>query len=188
MAPYIALILVVAAVFGICFLLDKGFTKLFRGKIQHKSGMSVRLNKRFGSFGLLVAVLGIAGIFGGISGGWLLLVGGCLLVLVGVGLVVYYLSLGIYYDADSFIYSAFGKKSMTYRYSDIQGQQLYVTNSGVVVELHMIDGNAILLQPSMTGIDQFIAKASDSWFAQTGKTKEECEFYKPEESCWFPPV
>ena len=188
MTPYIALILLLAAVFGICFLADKGFTKLFRGKSQHKSGMSVRLNKRFGSFGLIVTILGIAGIFAGISGGWLLLAGGCLLVLVGVGLVVYYLSLGIYYDADCFIYSAFGKKSKTYRYGDILGQQLYVTNSGVVIELHMTDGNAILLQPSMTGTDQFISRASAGWFAQTGKTKEECEFYDPQKSCWFPPV
>lgn len=188
MAPYIALILVLLAVFGICFLVDKGFTKLFRSKAQHKSGLSVRLNKRFGSFGLIVAILGVGGIFAGIPGNWLLLAGGCLLVLVGAGLVVYYLSLGIYYDADSFVYSAFGKKSKTYRYGDIQGQQLYVTNTGVVVELHMADGNAVLLQPSMIGTDQFISKASEGWFAQTGNSKEECEFYNPEKSCWFPPV
>ena len=64
MGPYIALILLMAAIFGLCFLVDKGFTKLFRGKAQHMTGRSVRVNKRYGSLGLIVAVLGIAGALG----------------------------------------------------------------------------------------------------------------------------
>ena len=38
-------ILVVAGTFGLCFLLDKGYTKLFRSKAQHMSGKAVRLTK-----------------------------------------------------------------------------------------------------------------------------------------------
>ena len=40
----VSILLIVAAVFGLCYLVDKGFTKLFRGKVQHSSGKSVRLN------------------------------------------------------------------------------------------------------------------------------------------------
>ena len=57
---YVALLIIAAAIFGLCFLADKGFTKAFRGTKQHRSGRSVRLNKRYGSIGLLIAVLGIA--------------------------------------------------------------------------------------------------------------------------------
>ena len=41
---YLAVILIAAAVFGMCYLIDKGFVKLFRSKTQHGSGLSVRLN------------------------------------------------------------------------------------------------------------------------------------------------
>lgn len=188
MAPYIALVIVIAAVFGICYLVDKGFTRLFRGRSQHKTGLSVRLNRKFGSIGLIVAVVGIAGVFAGFAGNWLLVAGGCLLSAVGVGLVVYYMSFGIYYDADSFVYFSFGKKSATYRYRDIQAQQLYTSAAGILIELHLENGKTVQLQPGMTGVDAFMNKAFAGWLAQNGKTLEECSFHDPEVSCWFPPV
>ena len=40
---FLIVIAVMAAAFGLFFLIDKGFTKLFRSKAQHKSGKSVRL-------------------------------------------------------------------------------------------------------------------------------------------------
>ena len=43
---FVATLLIAAAVFGVCFLVDKGFTKLFRSKTQHRSGMAVRANKK----------------------------------------------------------------------------------------------------------------------------------------------
>lgn len=183
---YFALILLVAAVFGLCFLADKGFTKLFRGKVQHMSGRSVRVNKRYGSFGLIVAVLGVAGVFAGFAVNWLMFAGGWLLILVGLGLVVYYMSFGIYYDDDSFVWSTFGKKSVTYRYADILSQQLYTSAAGILIELHLRDGRALQLQPGMKGVNCFVNQASESWFIQTGKSKEESEFYDPDNSCWFP--
>ena len=185
---YLALILLAAAIFGICFLADKGFTKLFRGKVQHRSGRSVRVNQRYGSLGLIVAVLGVAGVFAGFSANWLLFAGGWLLILVGCGLVVYYMSFGIYYDDDSFVWSTFGKKSRTYRYEDILSQQLYTSAAGILVELYLSDGRALQLQPGMKGVPCFIKAASAGWFAQTGKNKEECDFYDPDNSCWFPPA
>lgn len=188
MKPYIALLIVIAAVFGICFLADKVFTKLFRGKVQHNTGKAVKLNKKFGSVGLILAVLGLAGVFTGFRQNWLLFCGGWILVVVGIGLVVYYMSFGVYYDADSFILSTFGKKSVTYQFGDITGQQLYTSAAGVIVELYLTGGASVQLQPGMTGVDAFMNHAFAAWLKQTGKTQEECDFYDPDNSCWFPPA
>ena len=62
MAQFLPLALVAAVIFGICFLVDKAFTKLFRSKAQHRSGMAVRANKRYGLFGVILTVLGIMAI------------------------------------------------------------------------------------------------------------------------------
>ena len=186
MRPYIALLILLAAVFGICYLVDKGFTKLFRSKVQHLSGLSVRLNKRLGSFGVIVALLGVAGLFAGLGKNWLLVAGGCLLIVVGAGMVVYYMCFGIYYDTDSFIFSTIGRKTMEYRFADIQSQLLYTSAGGVIVELHLRDGRAIQIQPSMIGGYEFLDKAFAAWLVQTGKTLEECDFHDPANSCWFP--
>ena len=37
-------IVLMAAVFGLCFLVDKGFAAIFRNRSQHRSGKAVRLN------------------------------------------------------------------------------------------------------------------------------------------------
>ena len=112
----LAFLLVIAAVFGCCYGLDKLFTKLFRGQVQHQSGLSVRLNKRYGSIGIVMTVLGIASLFTGMKDSMLLLVGGTILVIAGICLIVYYMSFGIFYDDDSFILTQFGKHSGTYHY------------------------------------------------------------------------
>lgn len=184
---YIAVLLVAAAVFGICFLVDKGFTKLFRSQAQHMSGLAVRLNKRYGAFGLVIAALGIAAAVSGITqSNWLLLVVGILLFLMGVALVVYYMSFGVFYDDDGFILTTFGKKSKTYRYADISGQQLYATYGTVVIELYLTDGRTFQMQSTMTGVYDFMDKAFSRWLVQTGRKQEECDFYAPDKSCWFP--
>ena len=185
MEAYIALAIVIAAVFGLCFLVDKGFTKLFRSQQEHKSGLAVRLNKKYGSMGLIVAVLGVAALF---AGGWLLTVGGSLLVLVGLGLVVYYMTFGVFYDTHTFILTTFGKKSTTYRYSDIKAQQLYTSYGNTVVELYMTDGRTVQLQSGMSGVYDFMDYAFSVWLQQTGRKQEDCSFYDPQNSCWFPPV
>lgn len=185
---YIAVILVAAAVFGVCFLIDKGFTKLFRSQAQHMSGLSVRLSKRYGSIGLILFVLGIAGIFAGIGGGWFLIAGGALLAVMGIGLVVYYMTFGVFYDEETFLLTTFGKKSVSYRYSQIQNQQLYSSSGGTVIELYMTDGRAVTLQSGMTDVYPFLDKAFAGWCRQKGINPESCEFHDPDNSCWFPAV
>lgn len=183
---FLAVFLLAAAAFGVCFLADRGFTRLFRGKAQHKSGLSVRVNKRYGAFGLILFVLGVAAILTGMSGETVLLVGGIVVLLTGLGLITYYMTFGIFYDDDSFILTTFGKRSVTYRFSDIRTQQLYTASGNIVIELNMNDGRSVSLQAGMIGVYPFLDHAFAGWCRQKGIQPENCEFHDTQNSCWFP--
>ena len=183
----LGVLLIAAVVFGLCFLADKQFTKRFRGTKQHKSGRSVRLSKRYGSVGLVLIVLGVAGVFAGFQKNWLMLAGGCLLILTGGCLVIYYMTFGVFYDEEGFVLTTFGKPSKTYRYGDIRSQQLYNSYNNILIELHLADGRAVQLQANMEGVYPFLDKAFYGWLEQNGRTVEDCPFYNPQNSCWFPP-
>lgn len=184
---YVTVLIVAALVFGVCFLFDKGFDRAFRNKAQHKSGLAVRLPKRYAAFGAIMIALGMASIFTGLSDSLLLIVGGALILAVGIGLIVYYATFGVFYDEDSFILTTFGRKSTEYRYRDINGQQLYIVQGGsVVVELHMVDGRAVTFQNTMEGTYPFLDTAFAGWCRQTGKDPEACTFHDPSQHCWFP--
>lgn len=183
----ITILLVAALTFGVCWLLDKGYTRLFRNKAQHHSGLSVRVSKRYASFGLILCVLGIVAVFTGLSGESILLIGGAVVFFIGCGLVGYYLSFGIFYDADSFILTAMGKGSRTYRFGDIKAQKLYLIQGGsVVVELQMTDGSAVSIQSAMEGAYPFLDHAFAAWCRQTGKHPDDCTFHDPRNHLWFP--
>ena len=184
----VTILIICALVFGVCFLIDKGFTKLFRSQAQHFSGKAVRLNRRYGSIGLLIAVVGLIGLFMGLPEDWVLIVGGALVVLMGIGLVVYYMGYGVFYDENSFLFMTLGKQTKTYYYNAIRAQQLYNNQGHLLIELHMSDGNVIQLQSTMNGCYEFMDHAFAAWLKQTGKKKEDCPYYDPDNSCWFPPA
>lgn len=186
---FVVVLLIAAAVFGVCYLVDKGFTKVFRGKAQHRSGMAVRANKRFGVFGVVLTVLGVMAFCIGIGDGPVLIVGGLIVLAMGVFLAVYYLSFGIFYDGESFLMSRFGKKDAEHRYGEIVGQKLYVVQGGsVVAELYLKDGSTVSLQSTMDGVYPFLDTAFAGWCLQTGRDPESCDFHDPSKSLWFPPV
>ena len=181
------IILVAVVTFGICYLFDKGFQKYFRNKKQHRSGLAVRLPKVYSIAGVLLSVLGAIAVINGIAEHNILLYGGLLVLLLGVCLCIYHLSFGIFYDEDSFVHTTFGKKDVTYRYSDILGQKLYVITGGsIVVELHMADGKAVSVQSTMNGAYPFLDVAFNSWCAQKGIEAENCDFHDPANHLWFP--
>ena len=183
---YLIVIAVVAIAFGVFFLIDKGFNRLFRSKAQHKSGKSVRLNKRYATIGLVLVTLGAAGLITGIPEDILLTAGGALIAVIGIGLIVYYMTFGLFYDEDSFILMTFGKKEKTYQYKDIRTQQLFNSYGNIVIELHLSDGRSVHLHANMEGTYPFMDAAFAGWLQQTGRKKEDCPFYDPENSCWFP--
>ena len=182
-------ILIAAGVFGACRVIDLLFTSAFRSKAQHQSGMSVRVSKHYGIFGVGLTVLGVLAIGLGVTGGIALAAGGVVVLIMGIGLAVYYLTHGIFYDGESLLLQRFGKKDVTYFYREIVGQKLYLIQGGnIVVELHMADGRAVSLQSSMDGVYPFLDFAFTAWCRQTGRDPEECEFHDPSQSLWFPTV
>ena len=184
---FIATLLIAAAVFALCFLVDKGFAKAFRSKAQHRSGMAVRANKRYGVFGVILTVLGIMAVCMGISGDKVLLIGGIFVLVLGICLAVYYLSFGIFYDGESFLLSRFGRKDREHRYDEIVSQKLYVITGGsTVIELTLKDGSTVSLQSTMDGVYPFMDTAFAGWCLETGRRMEDCDFYDPSKSWWFP--
>ena len=189
MSQLIPIVLVAAVVFGICYLVDKTFSKLFRSKAQHRSGMAVRANKRYGVFGVILICLGILAICVGVTDGPVLIWGGIIVLLMGAALAGYYLSFGIFYDGESLLMNRFGKKDVTYFYKDIVGQKLYLIQGGnIVVELHMADGSAVSVQSTFDGVYPFLDTAFAGWCLQTGRDPQSCDFHDPSQSLWFPTV
>ena len=183
----LSMILAAALTFGVCFLLDKGYTKVFRSRQQHKSGLAVRVNKRYATFGIILILLGVIALFSGLTNGKTLLIGGAIVLLIGIGLVVYYMSFAVFYDAEGFLHTAPGKKDRTYRYGEIRGQKLYLIQGGnIVVELHMTDGSAVSIQTAMEGAYPFLDYAFARWCEQTGRNAADCDFHDPANSLWFP--
>lgn len=188
MQGILSVVLIAAAVFGVCFLADKSFEKLFRSQPQYRSQLAVRPSRKYASFGLILAVVGLAAVFQGTGADAVLLVGGCFVVVLGIGLVIYYLTTGLFYDDESFLYTSLGKKKRCYRYEDIRTQQLYNAQGSIVVELYMADGNSISVHGNMNGAYAFLDKAFAEWCRQRGIQEAACSFHDPANSCWFPPT
>ncbi len=188
---YVLIVIVVALVFGLCFLLDFLFKKIFRSQAQHMSGMAVRLQKRYATIGLVMVVLAAAALIAALNqkpAHWLLLGGGILIAVVGIGLIIYYLSTGIFYDDDSFIYTTLWKKKAVYYYRDIKAQQLYNNAGHLLIELHMQNGSSVQVQGGMPGAVEFLDYAYAAWVKQTGRQEADCTFHDTANSIWFPPV
>ena len=186
---FVLTLLIAAAVFGVCYLIDKGFTRLFRSKAQHRSGLAVRAPKRYGVFGTGLILLGIVAIMTGITQGRVLLYGGIIVLLMGIYLAGYYLGYGIFYDGESMLVSGFCKKSRTYAFGDITGQKLYVVTGGtVVIELHLKNGETVSVQSTMDGVYPFLDTAFAGWCLANGRDPQSCQFHDPSKSLWFPNV
>lgn len=183
----ISIFIVAGFIFGMCYLVDKSFTKAFRNKAQHRSGLAVRAPKRYGIFGVILTVLGIMAVIIGFSGDKVLRFGGFFVLFLGIYFAAYYLSFGIFYDGESFLVSNLGKKSREYRYEQIKEQQLFIVTGGnVVVELILNDGTSVSLQSTMDGIYPFLDTAFAGWCMQKKMNPQECKFYDPSNSWWFP--
>lgn len=183
----IATVIVAALVFGLCYLVDKGFTAKFRNRAQHRSGLAVRVSKRYGVFGISLSVLGVLAIGVGITGSKALMIGGILVLIMGICLAVYYLTHGIFYDGETFLITSFRKADRVYHYRDIREQKLFLVQGGnVIIELYLQDGSSVSLQSSMDGVYLFLDTAFAGWCLQKGVDPQSCDFHDPSKSWWFP--
>ena len=183
----LSMLLIAAVVFGACRVIDVLFTNAFRSKAQHRSGMAVRVNKRYGVFGVGLIVLGVLAIGVGVTGGLALVLGGAVVLIMGICLSVYYLTHGIFYDGESFLVASFRKEDRVYLFDQIQEQKLYLVQGGsVIIELYMTDGTSVSLQSSMDGVYLFLDTAFAGWCLQRGIDPQTCDFHDPSKSSWFP--
>ena len=51
----------------------------------------------------------------------------------------------------------------------------------------MNDGTHFQVHTGMIGMYQFMDHAFQVWLQQTGRNQEDCAWYDPDNSCWFPP-
>ena len=180
-------LLIAAVVFGACRIIDILFTNAFRSKAQHRSGLAVRVNRRYGVFGVGLIVLGILAMGVGVTGGTALILGGAVVLIMGICLSVYYLTHGIFYDGESFLVASFRKEDRVYQFEQIKEQKLYLVQGGnVIIELYMDDDTAVSLQSSMDGVYLFLDTAFAAWCLQKGIDPQTCDFHDPSKSWWFP--
>lgn len=183
----LSMLVIAAIVFGACRVIDILFTNAFRSKAQHRSGMSVRVNKRYGVFGVSLCVLGVLSMGVGVTGGLALILGGAVVLIMGICLAVYYLTHGIFYDGESFLVASFRKEDRVYQFDQIREQKLYLIQGGsVIIELYMTDGTSVSLQSSMDGVYLFLDTAFAGWCIQKGIDPQTCDFHDPSKSWWFP--
>lgn len=183
---FLIILLVAAAVFGICRLVDKAFSNAFRSEAQHRSGMAVRVSKMYGIMGTVLCIIGVMAIMVGIHN-ILLLIGGVIVLLMGAAMAMYYLTRGIFYDGESFLVSSIGKKGTAHYYKDIREQRLYLVQGGnVIIELYLNDGSSVSLQSNMEGVYPFLDTAFAGWCLQTGVDPQSCSFHDPSNHWWFP--
>ena len=180
-------ILTAALTFGFCYVIDKYFSHAFRSKAQHQSGMAVRVNKRYGVFGVGLTVIGVLAVCVGFTGGLALLLGGMVVLVMGICLGVYYLTHGIFFDGESFLVASFRKADRVYQYAQIREQKLYlVQGENIIIELYLDDETTISLQSSMEGVYLFLDTAFAGWCLQKGIDPQDCSFHDPSKSWWFP--
>ncbi len=183
----LSMLLIAAVVFGACRIIDILFTNAFRSKAQHRSGLAVRVNRRYGVFGVGLIVLGILAMGVGATGGTALILGGAVVLIMGICLSVYYLTHGIFYDGESFLVASFRKEDRVYQFEQIKEQKLYLVQGGsIIIELYMDDDTSVSLQSSMDGVYLFLDTAFAAWCLQKGIDPQTCDFHDPSKSWWFP--
>ncbi len=186
---WFTLLATVALTFGVLFLIDKGFSRLFRNRVQHKTGKSVHLAKAYALGGLLLSVLSLLGGVSVLSAekkDFFLLAACGVVLCLGAGLLTAYLSFGVYYDEETFLCSSFGKKSVTYRFEQIVSQQLYNIRGGICINLLLENGRELALYANMQGVYPFLDQAFLGYCRQKGIDPETASFHDPENSLWFP--
>ena len=110
MSPYILMLIVCAAVFLVCFLIDTLLKVIFPKSKLEKSKQAVRPPRRSAVIGVILAFLGLAVVvrIAPKEHDTLLLIGAIGAMVIGAVLLCTYFSVVIYYDDEGFLFKAWG--------------------------------------------------------------------------------
>lgn len=174
MHPLVFLLIVAAAVFGLCFLVDRLLQKLFPRSELQKSKSTVRMPRRCIVIGVMLLFVSFAVLLFFAAGDALLLIGSIVGMLMGALLIVYYFSFCIYYDDEAFLYRDLRHGKTRYTYGQIRGQRSLMTRSGVNATL-FVAGDSVMLTSVMQGVSAFLQHAFFRWCAEKGVDPDSIE-------------
>lgn len=184
---YVLIGLFMAAVFGLCFLVDKLIQKVTHAPGKAPAGSVVRPARANIIWGVLLFVIGMAGaLFLQKELGWIAVAAGLLLVLMGGYLIIIYCGTSIYYDEESFLYRQPGKRPAQYRFSQIRGERALLTRGGVNATLYLENGGEVNLYSSMQGTRPFLYAAYQGWCSGRGLNPDQNPPPNPDAMVWFP--
>ena len=179
-----AILIVCAAVFLICFLIDT-LLKALRPKSKLETSKTcVRPARRSALFGVVLTVLPVFVLLRCGFSETLLSVGCVGAFLIGVILLVSYFSVVIFYDEETFLYKTLRGVKKEYHYSQIRGQRSLMTRGGIQTVLFVAD-EQIELNSSMQNLNAFLGKAFHKWCAVKGIDADTVE-NNPRMFTWFP--
>ena len=161
---YVILAVFMAAVFGICFGVDRLCRKLFP-KDPRKT---VRLPRKSVIFGILLTFVAFAApLMFWEQLEWYLRIGCLIVLLMGIFLLVQYFSFSIRYDDEGFECRTLGKKPVVSTYADILGQKSIIARSGVNSTLYTKNGEVPIFS-AQVGVQEFLRTAFSAWCESGG--------------------
>lgn len=186
MSPYILMLIVCAAVFLVCFLIDTLLKVIFPKSKLEKSKQAVRPPRRSAVIGVILTFLGLAAAvrIAPQEHDTLLLIGAIGAMVIGAVLLCTYFSVVIYYDDEGFLYKAWGHGKQEFRYSQIKGQRSLLTRGGVNTILFVGDAE-INLYGAMQNLNAFLSKAFFKWCQVKGIDPDSVE-NNPRMATYFP--
>ena len=176
---YVIILLICAAVFGLCFLVDKLIQRLRRHEPPAKT---VRQPRRAVIIGIIMLVVGI-GLLLFLNTSWGL-VGGIVMILLGAVLLTSYFLFSVHYDDEGFTCRTL-KSADRYLYNQIRGEQAIATRSGITVILY-VGHTTVELSEAMQGVQKFLSHAYYARCRQMGIDPDLCPPPAPRELVWFP--
>ncbi len=169
-----------AAVFGLCFLIDRLISRLTR---KTESTRSVRQPTRAAGIGIVLLVGGIALLL--FLKEKLGLIGGIVLVALGAVLIASYFFFRLDYDSEGFTCKTL-RGTTRYSFNQIRAEQALSTRSGIAVML-FVGGDTVELSEAMQGVRDFLSFAYYARCRQMGIDPEDAPPPAPEDLLWFPP-
>ena len=181
----LALALVCALVFLLCFLVDLLIKRLRRTSELEKSRRTVRPAHRSVVFGLILVLAPVLVmlLLYPPEGDAVLLAGSIAAFIMGVILLASYFSVAIYYDDEKFLYRSLRGGKKEYHYSQIRGQRSLLTRGGVNTILFVGD-DALNLYSSMDNLNAFLRTAFFKWCQVKGIDPDSVE-NNPRLFTWF---
>ena len=181
----IGIVIVCAAVFLVCFAVDKLVQKLFPKTELEKGKNVVRPARKSAVFGVILTFAAVSVTVFRLTKkpDTLLLIGCAVAFLLGVVLLISYFSFVLYYDEEKFLVVSHGKKR-EFRYGEIRGQRTLMTRGGYQTVL-FVGETQLDLYSSMQNVNVFLGKAFFRWCEQKGIDPDSVE-NNPRMMTWFP--